>query len=70
MDWSETWLLWLLGFHASVWLFVILTRRFNEVQMVLLLSIRALRRRPVAAKGAAQLPAGLSGTCLWPCLEA
>ena len=51
MDWSETWLLWLLGFHASVWLFVILTRRFNEVQMVLLLSIRALRRRPVARSG-------------------
>ena len=51
VDWSETWLLWLLGFHAIVWLFVILTRRLNEVQMVLLLSIRALRRRPVARSG-------------------
>ena len=45
IDWSETWLRGLLAFHIFVWLFAIVTRKANEVQMVLLLSIRAATPR-------------------------
>ena len=45
INWSETWLRVLLAFHVFVWLFAIVTRKANEVQMVLLLSIRATMPR-------------------------
>ena len=42
IDWSERWLLALGAFHAVVWLVVLATRRNQDAQMVLLLTILAL----------------------------
>ena len=39
IDWSEQWLMGLGAFHAIVWLVAIATRRNNDAQMVLLISI-------------------------------
>ena len=41
VDWTERWLLVLGAFHALFWVAAILTRRFEELQMVLLVLIRA-----------------------------
>lgn len=42
IDWSEQWLRVLAAFHVCVWLLVFFTRRINNVQIGLLLSILAL----------------------------
>ena len=41
VDWSEMWFRGLLAFHVFVWVFAIATRKSNDAQMVLLLSICA-----------------------------
>ena len=41
IDWSERWLLGLLGFHLLVWTLCIATRRNNNAQIALLLTICA-----------------------------
>jgi len=41
VDWSEPWLKGLLAFHVTVWVLAIATRKLNDVQIVLLLCIRA-----------------------------
>ena len=41
VDWSERWLLTLLAFHSFVWMLVILTRKWNDFQMAMLVIIRA-----------------------------
>ena len=43
VDWSERWLLVLGAFHVFVWIVTVLLRRADEVQMVLLVLIRAHR---------------------------
>jgi len=42
VDWTESWLVALGGFHLVVWALVLLTWRSNEAQMVLLISLLAL----------------------------
>merc|ERR1712194_738295 len=42
VDWSEPWLKGLLAFHVTVWVLAIATRKLNDVQIVMLLSILAL----------------------------
>jgi hypothetical protein len=44
VDWSEPWLKGLLAFHVTVWVLAIATRKLNDVQIVMLLSIRAPHR--------------------------
>ena len=51
VDWSERWLLGLAAFHVAIWCLAIGTRKTYEVQMVLLVVIRAPR------------PSTLSGCC-------
>ena len=41
VDWSEPWLRAVGLFHVLVWAYIICTRRFTEVQMVLLFVVRA-----------------------------
>ena len=41
VDWSEPWLKGLLAFHVTVWVLAVATRKLNDVQIVLLLCIRA-----------------------------
>lgn len=41
VDWSEPWLKALLAFHVTVWVLAVATRKMNDVQIVLLLSICA-----------------------------
>jgi hypothetical protein len=42
VNWSERWLLGLAALHVIIWSTMILTRRSNDAQMVLLILIRAL----------------------------
>lgn len=42
VDWSEPWLKGLLAFHVTVWVLAIATRKLNDVQIVMLLSILAI----------------------------
>ena len=41
VDWTERWLLGLAALHVITWSALILSRRSNDLQMVLLLVIRA-----------------------------
>ena len=59
VDWREPWLLGLAGFHAFVWTFMIVTRHMDEVQMVLLVALRAspaASRRPAPPHATALTP--------------
>eukprot|EP00966_Prymnesium_polylepis_P134620 3111417-Prymnesium_polylepis.7 len=49
VDWSERWLLGLAAFHLVIWCLAIGTRKTYEVQMVLLVVIRA--PRPATPRG-------------------
>ena len=45
MDWTERWLHALAAFQLCVWLLAVFTRKYNNVQMVLLVLVRASKRR-------------------------
>ena len=55
VDWSEPWLKGLLAFHVTVWVLAIATRRLNDVQIVLLLSICAPHSPCLCTAGSARV---------------